>query len=268
MRLRWKLTLAAGMVAAMAAVGYAELVADIRAPRSSLTKKQAIEAGLAVRTADFERAQEDMKRKWGARAQTSVEALGVLTTTVDGKLVQRSNLPAEFYDASGVFVIGPPGQLESTFPFHIDPHKEPDEAESSEPLTALKRRLGVAFNDDDAIVDTCVALSASDLGRLATLLRLEIGKFCVVYWRGASPASMLIGVMLAHGDPWMRPFSERICRSLTSIALRRIADVDGTPPPEYAGCVLVDRPDRSEVGEMLQAHVYEVRRDSTLARIN
>ena len=64
MRLRWKLTLAAGMVAAIAAVGYAELVADIRAPRSSLTKKQAIEAGLAVRTVDFERAQEDMKRKW------------------------------------------------------------------------------------------------------------------------------------------------------------------------------------------------------------
>jgi hypothetical protein len=268
MRLRWKMTLAAGIVVAMAVAGYAEFVADIRAPRSSLAKKQAIEASLAVRTADFQRAQEDMKRKWGPRAQTSVEASGVLTTTVYGKVVQQSNLPAQFYDASGLFVIGPPGQLASTFPFHIDPHKDPDEAESSEPLTALKSRLGVEFNDEDAVPDTCVALSASDLGRLGALLRLETGTFCVVYWRGASPASMVIGVMLAHGDPWMRPFSERICRSLTSIALRRVASVDRTPPPDYAGCVLVDRPDRSEVGQMLRAHVYEVRRDSTLARIN
>jgi hypothetical protein len=268
MRLRWKLTLAAGVVAALAALAYAELVADIRAPRSSLAKKQEIQPGLGVTTADFQRAEDEMKRKWGPRAQTKIEASGVLTTTVDGKVVQQSKLPAEFYDASGIFVIGRPGQLESTFPFHIDPHKDPDEAESHEPLTALKKRLGIEFNDDDAAADTCVALSSSDLGRLGTLLRFETGTFCVVYWRGASPASMLIGVVLAHGDPWMRPFSERICRSLTSIALWRVADVDRTPPPDYAGCLLVDRPDHTDVGQMLRAHVYEVRRDSTLARIN
>ena len=46
-----------------------------------------------------------------------------------------------------------------------------------------------------------------------------------------------------------------------------MAGVDHTPPPDYAGCVLVDRPDRSEVDKMLRAHVYEVRRDSTLALI-
>ena len=267
MRLRWKLTLAAGVVAALAAVAYAELVADIRTPRSSLAKKQAIEASLSVGTADFHRADEDMKRKWGPRAQTSIAASGVLTTTVDGKVVQQSSLPAQFYDVSGIFVVGPPGQLESTFPFHIDPHKHADEADSSEPLTALKKRLGIEFNDDDAAADTCVALSPSDLGRLSSLLRFETGTFCVVYWRGAASASMLIGVVLVHGDPWMRPFSERICRSLISIGLRRVAGVDHTPPPDYAGCVLVDRPDRSEVDKMLRAHVYEVRRDSTLALI-
>src|SRR6516165_2957370 len=127
-----------------------KLVADIRAPRSSLAKKQAIEASLSVTTADFHRAEEDMKRKWGPHAQTSIAASGVLTTTVNGKVVQQSNLPAQFYDASGIFVVGLPGQLQSTFPFHIDPHKDPDEAVGSEPLTALKKRLGVEFNDDDA----------------------------------------------------------------------------------------------------------------------
>ena len=246
-----------------------ELVADIRAPRSLLAKKQAIEASLSVRTADFHRAEEDIKRKWGPHAQTSIGASGVLTTTVGGKVVQQSSLPAQFYDASGIIVVGLPGQLQSTFPFHIDPHKDPDEAaDSSEPLTALKKRLGIDFNDDDAPAGTCVALSPSDLGRLSTLLQFETGTFCVVYWRGASPASMLIGVVLARGDPWMRPFSERLCRSLTPIGLLRVAEVDHTPPPDYAGCVLVDRPDRSEVGQILRAHVYEVRRDSTLALIN
>ena len=82
-----------------------ELVADIRAPRSSLAKKQAIEASLSVRTADFHRAEEDMKRKWGPHAQTSIGASGVLTTTVDGKVVQQSSLPAQFYDLSGIFVV-------------------------------------------------------------------------------------------------------------------------------------------------------------------
>ena len=268
MRLRWKLTLGAGMVAVLAAIAYAELVADIRAPHSSLAKKQAIEASLSVGTADFHRADEDMKRKWGPRAQTSIAASGVLTTTVDGEVVAQINLPTQFYDASGIFVVGPPGQLQSTFPFHIDPHKDSDEAVGSEPLTALKKRLGVEFNDDDAPVGTCVALSPSDLGWLSTLLQFKTGTFCVVYWRGASPASMLIGIVLARGDPWMRPFSERLCRSLTPIGLLRVAEVDHTPPPDYAGCVLVDRPDRSEVGQILRAHVYEVRRNSTLALIN
>jgi hypothetical protein len=79
---------------------------------------------------------------------------------------------------------------------------------------------------------------------------------------------MLIGVALAPGDPWLRPFARRICRSLTVLALARVAAIDREPAPDYAACVLVDRPDRSGAGETLTAYVYEVRRDATLASID
>jgi hypothetical protein len=76
---------------------------------------------------------------------------------------------------------------------------------------------------------------------------------------------MLIGVALANGDPWMRPFSRRICSWLTTVALARVTTTDREPPPDYAACVLVDRPDRSGAAQTLEPHVYEVRRDVSLA---
>ena len=65
----------------------------------------------------------------------------------------------------------------------------------------------------------------------------------------------------------MRPFTRRICRSLTSTALMRIAASDNKPPADYAACLLV-YPDRAGAAETLRVHVYEVRLDGTLARIN
>lgn len=66
----------------------------------------------------------------------------------------------------------------------------------------------------------------------------------------------------------VRPFSRRICRGLADIALDRVAATDHEPPPDYAACLLVDRPDRSGAAETLQAHVYEVRRDASLASVD
>lgn len=118
------------------------------------------------------------------------------------------------------------------------------------------------------MTDKCITISPADLGWLGEQLRFQSGAFCVVFWKGASPGSMLIGVALANGDPGMRPFIRRICRWLTATALARVAATDHEPPPDYAACVLVDRPNRSGAAETLQAHVYEVRRDATLEYVN
>jgi hypothetical protein len=278
MRLRWKVLLAVAGLAALSVAAYGELVLDIRVPRSPLAEVHGIHNTVSIEMADFHRAGEAMKEKYGPSAKTALQTPGArLITTVNGKVVEEGRVPAQFSDARGLFVVGPRGQLESTFPFELDPRKVPAFGERNHSVGAsyLKNRFGeqlpakyFAFSDLDATTDTCVGLSASDLGLLGALFRIEQGTFCVIFWRGASPASMLIGVTLAHGDPWMRPFTRRICRSLTSIALARIAAADRAPPPDYAGCILVDRPDRSGANETLQAHVYEVNRNAALARIH
>jgi hypothetical protein len=195
---------------------------------------------------------------------------------VKGQVVEDDRAPGQFSDAKGLFVIGPPGRLESTFPFTIDPRKAPASGTTREPGSQyLKNRFGktipakyLEFDDRDAVTDTCVTISAADLGWPGRQLRFQSGTFCVVFWKGASPGSMLIGVALGDGDPWMRPFTRRICRWLTTLALARVAATDRAPPPDYAACLLVDRPDRSGAKETLRTHVFEVRRDATLAYVN
>jgi hypothetical protein len=175
----------------------------------------------------------------------------------------------------GLFVIGPPGRVESTFTFQIDPHMQPKSGTVGEPgVRYLKSRFGnklpakyLAFSDRDSVTGRCITITATDLGWPGLLLRLQSGAFCVVFWKGSSPGSMLIGVTLGDGDPWMRPFSRRICRWLTTVALTRLVTTDGKPPPDYAACLLVDRPNRSGTAEALNQHVYEVHRDSTLAYV-
>jgi hypothetical protein len=98
------------------------------------------------------------------------------------------------------------------------------------------------------------------------LLNLRTGRFCVIDWTGRRRASALIGAVVADGDPWMRPFTGRICRSLTTLALRKIAAARAQPP-EYAACLLVDRPSRQGVTQALRIHDYAVGAAATLALI-
>jgi len=80
---------------------------------------------------------------------------------------------------------------------------------------------------------------------------------------------MLIGVTLMDGDPWVRPFVRWICRRMTGTAVEGIIAA-GHVPPDYAACILVDRPARTgPTGsqEAFASDVYEVR-NRTLARIN
>lgn len=262
-------------VTGMAAAAYGELVLDVSAPRASLVHIRAISSNISIEMADLHPAFEAMKKKYGPDAQTVLQTKPPrLITRVDGKVVeQQDKVPKQFANAWGLFVVGPPGRLESIFPFQIDPRKAPAPGTKREPgVRRLRHQFGqefpveyLEFDDRDAVTDRCITISPADLGWAGKQLRFKSGTFCVEFWRGASPGSMLIGVTLADGDPWMRPFSRRICRWLTAVALARLAATDREPPPDYAACILVDRPDRSGTSETLKVHVYEVRRDTTLA---
>lgn len=274
MRWRWKMMIVAGAVAGAAAAAYSELVLDIRTPRAQVATIHAIGTNFSFQVSELATAKEAAKKKYGPGAETVLTTKPLqLVTRVDGKVVEQHRT-GQFSDAMGVFVIGPPGRLESIFPFTINPRDELARIKSAQPNARwLKSRFGkefpakyLEFDDRDVMMDRCIALSPADLGWAGQPLRFRHATFCVVFWKGASHASMLIGVALAEGDPWMRPFSRRICRGLTNIALARLGEDDREPPPDYAACLLVDRPDRSGAAEMLRAHVYEVRRNATLAR--
>ncbi len=267
--------IAGGVAAVAAALG--ELVLDIRIPRASLAEVHAITTSVSILIADYDRAAETMKKKYGPDAETVLENRPLrLITRVKGKVVEEDRAPGQFSDARGLFVIGEEGRLESTFPFQIDPREAPAFGRQGEPgVQYLKSRFGnklpakyFEFDDHDAVTDTCITILPGDLGWVGRQLRFQSVTFCVVFWKGASPRSMLIGVALADGDPWMRPFTRRICRWLTAIALRRVAATDHEGPPDYAACLLVDRPNRSGADGTLRVHVYEVHRDATLAYVN
>jgi hypothetical protein len=264
-----------GLAAVAASVG--ELILDIRIPRASLAEVHAITTGVSILIADYDRAVASMKKKYGPDAETVLETQPPrLTTRVRGKVVEENRAPGQFSDARGLFIIREEGRLESTFPFQIDPREAPPFGRQGEPgVEYLKSRFGkklpakyFEFDDRDAVTDTCITISPAELGWVGRQLHFQSGTFCVVFWKGASPRSMLIGVALADGDPWMRPFTRRICRWLTSIALRRVAATDREAPPDYAACLLVDRPDRSGAQGTLRVHVYEVHRDATVAYVN
>ena len=78
---------------------------------------------------------------------------------------------------------------------------------------------------------------------------------------------MLVTVTQADGDPWMRPFSRRVCRMIAETAVAKLMVADGSPLADYVACVLVDRPTRADANELMEVHVYELRRDGTLAVI-
>jgi len=277
MRLRWVVLIVAGVVGGII---YGELVRDIRAPTASLAQSHAITSNVTIRVDDdLLPAIEAMKKKYGPDAETGLvtgrSAPARIVTRLNGKVVEERKAVSQFSNAAGLFVVGPAGHLESTFPFQIDPRKAPDTGRKGEPsVRSLKSRFGkefpaeyLEFDDRNAVTERCLTTSSADLGAVGRLLQFQSSTFCVVSWKGASPGSMLVGVALANGDPWMRPFTRRICRWLTAGALARLASTD-RKPPDYAACVLVDRPDRTGAAEVLKAHVYEVGRDATLAYIN
>src|SRR5438445_10531250 len=124
MSLRWKLVIVAVLVG-MAAI-YGEFVLDIRAPRSKLAQISALGTNIFLETAALGQASEEMKKKFGADAKTVLETKPPrIITRIGDKIVNQFPAPYSFASAIGLFIVGPPGKLESIFPFRLDPNKMP-----------------------------------------------------------------------------------------------------------------------------------------------
>ena len=233
--------LALGAAAAIATAGFAEFVLDIRTPRSGLTAAGALAAIISFPTGE-------------------------------------SDPPKKLAGMYGLFVVNPHGDVEQLFPFSIVPGNAGSSALRPN-FGQLRDRFEVGFPASPKAYDagptenSCAARPAAELGlgRLTALLRLRSQSYCVVRWGGALPGArpgvMLVSITLADADPWMRPFARRICRTLTETAL---ASLGNAPRPDYAACVLVDRPGRIRPGDAQDTYktvVYEVR-DGTLARMD
>jgi hypothetical protein len=271
MRLSAKLAIGIGVMIALA--GYGEVVLDIRTPHSRLVERAAVGTDAKWIVSELKQIEAAMTAKYGPGASTTFRSPGGnYVTEVDHNVVQEGPIPHTFAGVEGLFVLESPDRVTGIFPFRLDPQGDhPPDVNADQ---AVKDRFKdkfparyLAFGERDVTQGSCVAISAPDLGMVGTLLRLRSGTFCMVYWNGDIETSMLIGAVLVDGDPWMRPFARRICRSLTSLALGKLVESDPQRLPTYAACLLIDRPSHVGTSEALQIHAYEVGRSASLALI-
>jgi hypothetical protein len=270
-------TLAAGMIVA-AAAAYGELVLDIRTPRSGLTQVHALGASAQMSLVVYNKKIADMRAAYGPGVNVTLHpSTGDMVTDLDGDPIEVATLKRDFAGMYGVFVVNPTKEGASTFPFALDPGQIPAASDHEPNVGRLQDRFEgrfpdkyLSFGGDQWTRDSCTASTppAIGFGDLAERLRLRGQTACVVRWNGAKPAAMLVVVTRADADPWMRPFARRICRIVTQAALARLAPSE-RGRPDYAACVLVDRPDRT--GPLGTQHaftsvVYDVRGNG-LARI-
>jgi hypothetical protein len=275
MRGWWTVALIVAVLAVAFPAVYAELVLDARTPRSALKYESALGVNVSYSIDEYNKLSERMQAEYGSRAETSLEfPPGKITVKLDGRVIQERRLVSELSDVVGLFVVGQAGLWHGTFPFRLAPDQSTDGIERRL-VDVLKRRFGkdlparaLAFSDNDWTIGNCMPLLPQHLGRFGPALQYKRGTACVVAWKGPRPVSMLLSVSIADGDPWMRPFTRRICRMITEAALAQAAARGGRSAPNYAGCVLADRPRRNGAAEVLSDHLHELRPDGTLALIN
>jgi len=273
-----KLLAAAALAAVAIGALYNEFILDIRAPRSNLFREAALGTSAYLSLVEYNEKVKRIQAQYGERGHVFLEgATGDVTVKVDDQVIERSRVERRFASMHGLFVISGRGAADSIFPFDIEPGKVPERSDREPNVARLKSDFAdefptkyLAFSDRDWTRGPCAAPPVAELWteRLAQWLHLRKATFCVINWRGGPARAMLIVVLLADGDPWMRPFVRRICRRTTEAAIARA--VAGAGRPDFAACVLVDRPARngpSGAQDAFASVTYEVRADG-LARID
>ncbi|KRQ99560.1 hypothetical protein CQ12_35270 [Bradyrhizobium jicamae] len=254
-------------------LGAGEFVRDWRAPVSHQSVDSVLSVTWGVMTDDLRKFEDASKRKYGEGSNLSLQINdGIVNLMRDGKILETHEQIARFEGVFGMFVAGRDNKVTARFPFSISLQQE---------TSSLNRMLSdrfknryktvprqwLDFDDSQWTIDRCERLPAGlGLGWLGKALLLREGSACVVTWKGSQPSSMLISVSRAYGDPWMRPFARRICRSITESALQRFAPEDPASP-KYAACILADRPAHLSAPKSLVTDTYAVGSGNELARV-
>jgi len=265
MRFPAKLAIA---LSAVTVAAYAELVLDIRTRGSDLSQTHAIGASASLALSEYNRKVAQFHQRYGDRAHVILEtSSGKARVELDGNVIDEWQIERQFLGIYGMFVVSGRAERESIFPFDIEPGKmpggrEPNVARLRSHFEATLPKKDLDFRDEDWARGYCAVPPLSQIGfrDFANWLHIRAETFCVVHWNGAGGGSMSVSVTLADGNPWMRPFSRRLCRVITEATLVTIT-TSGQERPPYAACILVDRPDRTgSTGAQtaFTSQVYEV----------
>jgi hypothetical protein len=277
MRLKNTIIAIAGFML-VSALAYVELVLDWRTLHAEHQMKFALTSSAGFLMADYERLKTEMKGKYGDRVGVSVPVTGypvaqngVAEVSLDGKVLENRSL-RKLSDVYGLFIVGPDGPEPIRFPFKIAPDQNPASLDRSLVKTLadhFKRvpQAWFAFSDTDWTIDRCFSVkSGLGLGLIGDLLHLEEGTSCIVRWNGKRPGSIIVFVGRADGKAWLRPFSARLCRSITETGIQRL-DPETAKGLDYAACLLGDQTTNTGHGTSLFGATYGFRQDRRLQRL-
>lgn len=260
-------------IALVGAIAYGEFVEDWRIQRSDQSARFTMRVGAGASIADYNRLQAAMTEKYGARTETSLHIdTGITEVRLDGKLLETHPELKKISDVSGIFVFGPDENVTTRFPFEVGAdfvRATSNQGIHDDLKSHFKRAPPVwfEFKDSDWTIDRCISRPRDlGLGLIGNVLLLRGGTYCVVTWKGKQPGTMLISVSVADGDPWMRPFTRRLCREITEVALKNF-DPLAADSPRYAACILADRPSYVSARKSLAISAYSVGPNNRLARI-
>lgn len=205
MRFPLKLILVLGAVTTI--IAYAELVLDIRTPRSNLTQTHALGASASLPLYKYSEKVAQFREMYGNRAQVFLEtSTGKVRVELDGKVIEEGQIERKFLAMYGMFVVSQDAGRESIFPFDIEPGRIPEGREPN--IARLKGHFEAVlpakyldFTDKDWARGYCASPSSSEIGfgQFAHSLHMRSQTFCVVHWNGTDGGSMLISVTLAEG---------------------------------------------------------------------
>ena len=259
------------VIALAGAIFYGELVRDWRVPRSDQTARHALSTTYGLSLVAYNKLLAEMKQQYGDRASTNMDLqTGIIQVVLDGEVIETRAETKALADVYGIIMIGPKDTATTRFPFRLAADQNPASPDRSV-RDMLKNHFKRApqewfeFTDQDWTIDRCAPLPRGlGLGFVGEGLRLREGISCVATWKAPQPGSMLISVSRADGDPWMRPFTRRLCRAITEAALKRFEPAQ-PDSPNYAACILADRPVYASAQRSLVMGVYSVGSSCELA---
>lgn len=263
------------VVSLIAVVGaaYLEFVVDFRTPHTRLRTRAALVTNNHPEPARLATTMAALKVRYGADADIRQLPMHLVVER-NGKFVASQPTPSVFDGASGMTqVLDDRDGVLRTFPFAISPYQQFDSA-APYLVPLIKMRVGRVFDggspdfdESDFAIQGCRTVSAADLGlRLsARIFSLGSSSLCTSVWKHLPFRTMLVGVAVADGGTWVRPFARSACRILANAWLANTRQAGAAQQPDYLECLLVDRPDNQPFGAGVAAFAYEVRQDGTLA---